>query len=350
MKQGWFKWLLLLGVLLSATCNSNADARVYFVNIVGGVRQYLYQQDGTKVTTPFVAQLCINTNERIADVGWVAISQPVPIKNGFFVGGIVTIPGIQRGQSILLKVRAWNGGLFSTYEEAYNTGGVTGESQPGYVTLDLFPSNPDAPIELVGFFPFPFTCDPYRVAKVVSAITTQEGQTTPVSFPFTSRDEEICPYAIDATYINDSSQHYATNIPGNLPGLTLGTIRGVWDSDHKLEGRPFTYIPSQNFYGTDLVYFEKCWYCADFSSLDAISVTIEPSAARNKPTLILSPSQKPALLGLNARKYRIDRSTDLKTWEPAGTVTGNYSTVDLSSFVTAGVSAQFLRATDVTLP
>ena len=110
------------------------------------MRQYLYQQDGAKVTTPFVAQLCINTNERIADVGWVAISQPVPIKNGFLAGGIVTIPGIQRGQSILLKVRAWNGGLFSTHEEAYNTGGVTGESQPGYVTLDLFPSNPDAPI------------------------------------------------------------------------------------------------------------------------------------------------------------------------------------------------------------
>ena len=186
-----------------------------------------------------------------------------------------------------------------------------------------------------------------------SSITTQiiieEGQAVHVD------------YASDYPSLSDLASIIQYNlipvkpIDGYRLGLSLGTLHGVVYPNPFGTGpqelAPYTYLPNPHIYGTDLIYYPIGRQNSEGAVRSgAIAVTIQPSVARSGPTLFLSAPMKPALLGLNARQYRIDRSADLKTWEPAGNVTGNYSTVDLSSFVTAGASAHFLRATDITPP
>ena len=342
MNKGWLKGLMISVLALGTIWFSRADGWILFQNNVGATIVPIFGGDGTtKIGQPYKAQLFLQING-----DWVSVSKAASIgNNGRFGGGTVIIPGDYGGKAVTFTVRIWDGSAYSTYDQASRAGTVV-QSPPFTETLA---SPPDEPAQPMLHFKSFSACGGH-VSAIVGQFFTQEGEPTPISFFLTPKTEEVCPGTIDAAFLNDQTKFSAYQIPGYLPGLSLGKVRGVFDPDHKREGRPFTYVPNTNVYGTDLIFFVQCWVCQDFNAYDAVSVTIAPSEARQRPTLFLPVPKKPALLGLSGHHYRIDRSTDLNTWEPAGTVTGNYSTVDLSSFVTAGASAHFLRATDVTTP
>ncbi len=347
MHKGW--WKPLGGVVaLLFPWQSNADGWINFVNVNQGIREYLFldsANSGIKVGSPYVAQLYLQTVTNT----WVAISQPAPIRGGIFIGGTVTVPGDYGGKTVTLQVRVWDKSSFQTYEEATHAYYGTAQSEPFTETLTTPPGEP-APT-LAHFIPFVVGCNQGRVANITDEVTTTEGVGVPISIPVTPRQDECPRVNTDAIWIRDFTRNWASSIPGNPSGLQLGTLRGIPTAGFPdTERPPFNYIPNLNAYGRDFIYYTICWVCQDFNTYDAIAVTVLPSPARYGPTLVLATPTEPSLLGLDAHQYRIDRSTDLKTWEPAGTVTGNYSTVDLSSFVTAGVNAHFLRATDITPP
>ncbi len=348
------KWVACIGCLLAFIRQSNADGWILFQNLIDGTVRPVLQQNGSTVAAPFVAQLYMQQGD------WVPVSQPAKFRSspfpqaGIFAGGTVVIPGDYGGTTVTLKVRVWDGQHYSSYEEALERWSAVGESEPFTETLARSPAEPAKPMR--NFKPFMLFWDDSAYCTVMptvvlSHVIIHEGQNTAVDFPPRSCNDRYP----DVTSVTAYSRNPTNPIDGALPGLSLGTLHGVWSQsplgNYPIQGPPFTYAPNTNTYGTDYIYSETCCQLGapNFGSR-AIAITILPSPARSRPTLFLSVSRKPFLLGLNAREYRIDRSTDLKTWDPAGTVTGNYSTVDLSSFVNAGASAHFLRATDITPP
>ena len=347
MKEEWIKAFLSFGLLLGSVWNSNADGWIQFHNSIGGIRP-VFQRNGSIVVAPFVAQLYMLKDD------WVAVSTPVAfVQNGRFGGKSVVIPGDYGGKAVTFQVRVWDGQRFSSYAEAYQAFSATGESDPFSEILATSPNEPAKP--MLNFNSFTLSWDDsgiFTPTTIRGEIVTEEDQSIPFVYPGAYDCGTFPPNVYSITSYSKSPIH---PISGYLPGLSLGSLHGVWRQspfgNYQLEYGPFTYVPNPHTYGTDLIYFEVC---TEFSEgpigSSAIAVSINPSPDRSKPMLILWAQKKPALLGLNARQYRIDRSTDLNTWEPAGAVTGNYSTVDLSSFVTAGASAHFLRATDVTAP
>ena len=125
-------------------------------------------------------------------------------------------------------------------------------------------------------------------------------------------------------------------------GLFLGTVSGTTPT--------LVYTPQPHAYGTDQLYYTY-GFCPALGPFDSrVIIAIQPSAARQRPTLLISNTKTPSLLGLNGHRYRIEQSADLNSWEPIGSATGNYTTVDLSPFISAGTRAQFLRASEITGP
>jgi hypothetical protein len=349
MNPRWGKRLLFIGVLLFFICKSKADGLILFQNFNNGTITPIYQAggDGSIVSSPFVAQLYQQKED------WVAISQPIPIgrlRKGAFLGGKTVILGDYGGKAVTFKVCVWDGSRYSSYDQAVQMLSNAGESEPFIETLATSPDGQAMPLTNFKSFWLPWDDSGTLIpSSITSELVIAEGQSVHVDYPNTG-------YSWGVPGITDYAKHPLRPIPGYPSGLSLGTLHGVVYPNPFGTGpqelNPYTYVPNPHMYGTDLIYYPTgaTQYSEGPTRSGAIAITIQPSAARSGPTLFLSSPMKPALLGLNARQYRIDRSADLKTWEPAGTVTGNYSTVDLSSFVNAGASAHFLRATDVTPP
>ncbi|HTH48228.1 MAG TPA: hypothetical protein VMB21_12005 [Candidatus Limnocylindria bacterium] len=337
------KQLLGLALTLGTLWPSKADGWILFQN---STSTPVYQANGTIVTRPFVAQLYQQKED------WVPISQPVTVgafRAGLFAGGKVVISGDYGGKTVTLLVRVWDGSRFSSYDQAVQMLSATGESQPFTETLAASPDGQAKPLTNFSSFWLNWDDSGHLVpSSINSELVIEEGQSVHVDYPSYS--------FWDLRSIIGYCNNPIHPIPDYLPGLSLGALRGVVYPNPYGQGpqelNPYTYVPNPHTYGTDLIYYPTG--ATEFSEgptrSGAIAITIHPSAARNGPTLFLSAPMKPALLGLNARQYRIERSSDLNTWEAAGTVTGNSSTVDLSSFVNAGANAHFLRATDVTAP
>ncbi len=111
------------------------------------------------------------------------------------------------------------------------------------------------------------------------------------------------------------------------------------------------YVPLPRTYGTDAVYYQVdgtgCFGTGIGTAV--VFLDIQPSPARLKPTLFIA-SGKPGLFALDGHRYRIEKSADLSAWASAGEVTGNFSEVDLSPFLSPGDRAQFVRATEILKP
>lgn len=349
MNKGWSVRLLAFVFLPGSLCIAKADGWLRFLNAIGATPIYVYQRNGDHVKAPFVAQLYLLKDD------WVAITPPVAFRTtGIFVGDSVTIPGKNGGDTVTVKVQIWDGARYGSYQEALAGLSNCGESQPFTVTLTTPPA--ETPARMVNFQPFTLSWDDSWTLNrpksfIAGNYAIQEGESLPVgNLP------GCYPWSPMVVGENIRSYNYGPSAPleGHPQGLLLGTLQGnpmQLFPGEILTGPPFTYVPKPNVYGTDMIYFGICCeLCEGANHSGAYQIDILPSANRQKCTLLLSEAKKPVLLGLNAHHYRIDRSTDLGTWEPAGAVTGNYSTVDLSSFVTAGASAHFLRATDVTTP
>lgn len=58
----------------------------------------------------------------------------------------------------------------------------------------------------------------------------------------------------------------------------------------------------------------------------------------------------PKVRGLDGHCYRIERSADLSVRASVGEVTGNFSEVDLSPFLSPGDRVQFICATEIPKP
>lgn len=175
-------------------------------------------------------------------------------------------------------------------------------------------------------------------------VTTQEDHALSVAVGYFEPNPAIICFNPDLQSVIQLNGQPFFPINGFNLGLNLGTLSGA--------KQPFTYSPRLHTYGQDAIYYSVCGTgCyGTGAGLGIIYIDIAPSPARQRPTLFVSATRKPSLLGLNAHRYRIEQSADLNSWEPIGSATGNYTTVDLSPFVTAGTRAQFLRASEITGP
>ena len=338
---------LVLGSILAAKADGGISFRnIYYQSPIGIQTIYIYQPSGEKVGPPYVAQLYLLKDD------WVAISKPATFSSsGGFNGGNLTIPGDYGGKAVTFQVRVWNGEAFANYDLARRAASV-GESEPFTETLVTPPERPQGLLNLKSFRLWTGPSCNFLPTTVYDQITIHEGESIPVHVDV--GDCADFQYR-DVSALIAYNQNPTGPIIDKLPGLSLGTLHGVRNpfDGSQFEEAPFTYVSSTNFYGTDYIYSEIC--CGfggqrNYGSR-AIAVTIQPSEARQQPTLFIPAPKKVALLGLNGRRYRIDRSFDLESWTQAATLTGNYSTVDLTKYViNKGTSTQFLRATDVTIP
>jgi hypothetical protein len=349
MNRRGLSLLVGLGMLFALAQPARADGWIYFQNNVAATITPVFQVTGVKVVAPFVAQLYLLKDD------WVAVSQIVRFSSsGRFGGGIVTIPGDYGGKTVMLQVRVWDGSRFATYDEAFHALSGCGISEAFSATLATPPNQPAQPMSNFKSFTLHWDDSP-PLLPAPSYRETLEDQ----PFPHISADGGILPgvpFTPSCGQQRTVGDLFAYNKRPTRPitdyptGLNLGNLRGVFGTDHQEHG-PIDYVPNPKTYGVDVLYFPVC---CEFSEgpcgSTAVFITIKPSPARQKPTLLISDTKKPTLLGLNAHRYRIEQSADLNSWEPIGSATGNYTTVDLSPFVSAGTRAQFLRASEITGP
>jgi hypothetical protein len=118
------------------------------------------------------------------------------------------------------------------------------------------------------------------------------------------------------------------------------TNRWVWSDD---------YIP--NTYGEDRVYqYREGGFCDPPRwTATVLSIHVRPSPLRPYLATKLEGNRYSLVLrGLMARKYRLQRSSNLITWEDRDEVVGNTSEVDLPGVENDSVHSRFYRVVDIT--
>ncbi|MHB8519340.1 MAG: LamG-like jellyroll fold domain-containing protein [Limisphaerales bacterium] len=154
------------GTVLQVTTNSTGGT-VVFANLGGGVNAPIYDVDGvTTLASPaFLAQLYAGA----AANALVAISPAVPFATqGYFLGGVRSIPDVPAGTLAYVQVRVWESVKGATFEQAEAAGGKTGVSSVLAVTTGGSGAPPSLPASLLGLTSFSLTIPPQVVSVPVN--------------------------------------------------------------------------------------------------------------------------------------------------------------------------------------
>lgn len=133
--------------------------------------------------------------------------------------------------------------------------------------------------------------------------------------------------------------------PTTIPGLQLGSLS---EPPNRLGS---TYTANANTYGEDRVYqYRQGGFCDPPRwTATLLKIQVRPSPLRPYLATKLNGNQHSLVLrGLDGRKYRLQRSTNLITWENRNEVIGNTSEVALPDTENDGVESRFYRVLDVT--
>ena len=244
--------------------------------------------------------------------------------DGIFSLGVMTVPGVGAGGTATITVRVWDSSVGATYEAAFFSGGANA------ATFDVVGL-------ATGTTPPPGMFDFFKGLTLglnwcahLDWFTVQEG----ASIEFTLPDQ--------GTY-NGRHASVFTNFFTGTGQPHPGTFSGILPN--------VTYRPAPRSYHPDsFTYLFPLGLGFDFCLVPA-GITVLPAPERSGPALVSDVSGGkvvPKLRGLNGHRYRVERSSDLRAWDLAGEVTGNFTEVDLSPFLTLGDQAQYLRASDLT--
>jgi hypothetical protein len=263
---------------------------------------------------------------------------------GTWKGGEVQLSGIEDGQPALLAVFVWNrslsrgwqdansldpsiGGLLSTKPDTGWSEAFAVKHEPGSsssATLEGFPGiylNPSCTL----MSPPPagdVTCDENGSTLLLPGVWQPINQ-------FGDFAVWLLPQVVSNT----------------LPGLQLGNLSQP--PDHR--GVTYTAIP--NTYGEDRVYqYREGGFCDPPRwTATVLSIHVRPSPLRPYLATKLEGNRYSLVLrGLMARKYRLQRSSNLITWENRDEVVGNTSEVDLPGVENDSVHSRFYRVVDIT--
>ena len=243
--------------------------------------------------------------------------------DGIFGLGVLTVPGVGSGGSAEITVRAWDSTVGKTFPLASANGSPAGSVT---FTVSGLATGANPPPGMDNFRGFTL------------------GSPTILTQAFVSVDENV-PGPVLWLLCRPGWGGECEGILGvpsvSLAHSTLGTFSG---RDCQIVFNPFP-----NRYGSEGFLFPLCG--DQWAESQSGSISIRPAPERSMPALVVVSSQGktiPKLRGLNARRYRIERSADLTAWNASGEVVGNFSEVDLSPFLPPDDRAQFFRAIDVT--
>jgi len=244
--------------------------------------------------------------------------------DGIFVLGPITVPGVGAGGTATITVRVWDSSVGATFDEAVLYGRADGAT---FDVVGLGTGTTLGP-SMANFFKG-LTVEPHFCLHFDN-FTVQEGD----SIAFTLPDQ--------GTY-NGRPASLLTNTYTWTGQPHSGTFSGILPN--------VTYRPTPRSYAPDsFTYLFPLGLGFGFCLVPA-GITVLPAPERSGPALVSEVSGDkvvPKLRGLNLHRYRVERSADLTAWGLAGEVTGNFTEVDLSTFLALGVQAQYLRATDLT--
>jgi hypothetical protein len=160
------KKLAILVVFLTAGVGSYGQGTVQFANLGAGINAQVHIDDlgGALAGTSYLAQLVLVNGTSLTPVGNVASF----VGNGYFNGGVVTVPGVAPGANGTFQVFAWDGASGSaTYVAglaAWNAGSLHGgwSNPQGGVTIATggVGQPPSTPAGLTGLQPWAVTIVP----------------------------------------------------------------------------------------------------------------------------------------------------------------------------------------------
>ena len=137
---------ILLTLAASATVFSAfaVDGTFSASNIIGGVRQYVFDTDGTTKLAVAKGAVQFLYNGAVVGTGTYGFLQA-----GTFSAGTISIPG-QAGNSVSITIEAWDKTLTSTYEQAMVSGAYL-PAQTVTITLGGAGNPPATAAALTGF-------------------------------------------------------------------------------------------------------------------------------------------------------------------------------------------------------
>jgi PEP-CTERM motif len=141
------KTLLLATTLAAfATAALAQDGTFSGSNIIGGVRQYIYEEDWQTLLPKANGAVQFVYNGTVLGAGVYPF-----IANGLFSVGTINVPNMA-GQSVDIEIDVWDKSTAATYKGALsNIGGHFLWPQTVYITLGGAGNPPATPAALVGF-------------------------------------------------------------------------------------------------------------------------------------------------------------------------------------------------------
>ena len=152
------KTLIILNMLLGVACVAFGQGTINFANRAVGVDAPVTNAAGNRILGPgtYVADFfwSANTNASMDSLSAFGANSPFytnPAQAGYFVGRVITLPGVWGGVTILAQVRVWDTTYGATYEQARDGGGEFGFSNLLLVFTDTPPGGGAHLIGLRGF-------------------------------------------------------------------------------------------------------------------------------------------------------------------------------------------------------
>ena len=150
---------ILLAVVAgtAAFSASAADGTFSASNIIGGVRQYIYDLDGAKLAVDKGAVQFVY-NGAVVGAGVYGFRQP-----GTFSAGVISIPG-QAGNTVSITIEVWDKAMAATYDQSL-AGAYYWPRQTVTITLGGAGNPPATAAALTGYLGGgPTTPEPSSVA------------------------------------------------------------------------------------------------------------------------------------------------------------------------------------------
>jgi len=138
---------ILFAVVAAATFSSAfaADGTFAASNIIGGVRQYIFDSDGTTKLAKANGAVQFVVNGAVVGAGTYGFLQA-----GTFSAGDVSIPGAA-GTTVSVTIDVWDKTTFATYADASTLGGGKYLTQTVSITLGGAGNPPATSAALTGF-------------------------------------------------------------------------------------------------------------------------------------------------------------------------------------------------------
>lgn len=275
---------------------------------------------------------------------------------GAWVGRSVTIPGVSPGDEVILQVRVWNAAYFESFEESlaapigdrFSPDNYLGASSPfGF----SYPANDQSAESryMQGFAGITLedrSCNGWPSGPYLE-IAIAENESVPLKIEnFGNPLGALLYLGQPAAKLGGFSyeSYDAAGNSTNVVNLTMGSLSGI------LPGAVYT--PRPNTYGRDSVAWPVFGTgCAGTGAgYGYYTISVRPSARR--PYLEFTDALTGNTLGLVLRgfegiRYRVEASSDCRTWRQLDEVVGTTSEVAIQAVVSLSSTAQFFRAVQI---